>query len=99
MANAAKTAIVTGASRGIGAGLVEAFLKRGYNVVANSRNITKANPFSVAANVALVDGDIGDPRTAAGLWKLPYRDLAESTYWSTMRAFLFRSPSRNTRRK
>src|SRR6476660_4920418 len=65
MANAAKTAIVTGASRGIGAGLVEAFLKRGYNVVANSRNITKANPFSTAANVALVDGDIGDPRTAA----------------------------------
>jgi NAD(P)-dependent dehydrogenase (short-subunit alcohol dehydrogenase family) len=65
MANAAKTAIVTGASRGIGAGLVEAFLKRGYNVVANSRNMTKANPFEAAANVALVDGDIGDPRTAA----------------------------------
>ena len=59
-----KTAIVTGASRGIGAGLVEAFLKRGYSVVANSRNITKANPFSTAANVALVDGDIGDPKTA-----------------------------------
>jgi NAD(P)-dependent dehydrogenase (short-subunit alcohol dehydrogenase family) len=65
MSNTAKTAIVTGASRGIGAGLVEAFLKRGYNVVANSRNITKANPFAAAANVALVDGDIGDPRTAA----------------------------------
>src|SRR3989441_12251561 len=65
MANTTKTAIVTGASRGIGAGLVEAFLKRGYNVVANSRNITKADPFSTAANVALVDGDIGDPRTAA----------------------------------
>src|SRR6476619_2131032 len=65
MANATRTAVVTGASRGIGAGLVEAFLKRGYNVVANSRNITKANPFSTAANVALVDGDIGDPRTAA----------------------------------
>ena len=65
MANAAKTAIVTGASRGIGAGLVEAFLKRGYSVVANSRNITKANPFAVAANVALVDGDIGHPDTAA----------------------------------
>ena len=41
MANTTKTAIVTGASRGIGAGLVEAFLKRGYNVVANSRHITK----------------------------------------------------------
>jgi len=60
-----KTAIVTGASQGIGAGLVDAFLKRGYSVVANSRNITKANAFPAAANVALVDGDIGDPRTAA----------------------------------
>src|SRR6476660_7709910 len=65
MANTTKTAIVTGASRGIGAGLVEAFLKRGYSVVANSRNITKANPFAAAANVALVDGDIGHPDTAA----------------------------------
>src|SRR5882672_6288295 len=60
-----KTAIVTGASQGIGAGLVEAFLKRGYSVVANSRNITKANPFAASANVALVDGDIGHPSTAA----------------------------------
>ncbi len=65
MANTTKTAIVTGASRGIGAGLVEAFLKRGYNVVANSRNITKANPFAGTANVALVDGDIGLSSTAA----------------------------------
>src|SRR5258708_12521166 len=65
MANTTKTAIVTGASRGIGAGLVEAFLKREYNVVANSRHITKENPFAAAANVSLVDGDIGDPGTAA----------------------------------
>ena len=65
MTNTAKTAIVTGASRGIGAGLVEAFVKRGYSVVANSRNITKANPFAASANLALVDGDIGDRSTAA----------------------------------
>src|SRR5215831_16377352 len=65
MANTAKTAIVTGASRGIGAGLVEAFLKRGYSVVANSRNISNSHPFAASANLALVDGDIGDPRTAA----------------------------------
>jgi NAD(P)-dependent dehydrogenase (short-subunit alcohol dehydrogenase family) len=64
MVNSQKTAIVTGASRGIGAGLVEAFLKRGYRVVANSRNITKANPFPSSPNLALVDGDIGDPKTA-----------------------------------
>jgi NAD(P)-dependent dehydrogenase (short-subunit alcohol dehydrogenase family) len=67
MANTQKTAIVTGASQGIGAGLVEAFLKRGYNVVANSRNITKTNPFPASANLALVGGDIGDPKTAAKL--------------------------------
>ena len=65
MVNTRKTAIVTGASQGIGAGLVDEFLKRGYNVVANSRNVTKANPFGASANLALVDGDIGDPRTAA----------------------------------
>src|SRR5262249_2937239 len=65
MANTSKTAIITGASRGIGAGLVEAFLERGYNVVANSRNVTKDNPFAAGANVALVGGDIGDPGTAA----------------------------------
>src|SRR5215831_1095798 len=65
MASTAKTAIITGASQGIGAGLVEAFLKRGYNVVGNSRQITRANPFAVSANLALVDGDIGRPSTAA----------------------------------
>jgi NAD(P)-dependent dehydrogenase (short-subunit alcohol dehydrogenase family) len=65
MANTQKTAIVTGASQGIGAGLVEAFLKRGYSVVANSRNITKTNPFPASPNLALVGGDIGDPKTAA----------------------------------
>src|SRR5712671_4371306 len=65
MVDTRKTAIVTGASRGIGAGLVEAFLERGYSVVANSRNIIKAKPFAADANLALVDGDIGHPSTAA----------------------------------
>jgi len=35
-----KTAIVTGASRGIGAGLVEASQKEGYNVVATRESLT-----------------------------------------------------------
>ena len=65
MADTRKAAIVTGASQGIGAGLVEAFLNRSYSVVANSRNITKTNPFPGSANLALVDGDIADPKTAA----------------------------------
>jgi NAD(P)-dependent dehydrogenase (short-subunit alcohol dehydrogenase family) len=60
-----KTAIVTGASRGIGAGLVSTLSQRGYCVVANSRNITEGNPFPASAKLALVAGDIADPSTAA----------------------------------
>lgn len=67
MVDTRKAAIVTGASQGIGAGLVEAFLNRGYRVVANSRRITKANRFVASANLALVDGDIGEPSTAANI--------------------------------
>ena len=62
---AKKTAIVTGASQGIGAGLVKAFLERGYRVVANSRTISKSNAFHDSEDFALVDGDIGQPETAA----------------------------------
>jgi NAD(P)-dependent dehydrogenase (short-subunit alcohol dehydrogenase family) len=65
VASKQKTVIVTGASQGIGAGVAQSFLDRRYNVVANSRSITKANRFVASENVALVDGDIGDPRTAA----------------------------------
>ena len=65
MAAKSKTAIVTGASQGIGAGVVSAFLERGYRVVASSRSITKSGAFSSADKLALVDGDIGDPATAA----------------------------------
>jgi NAD(P)-dependent dehydrogenase (short-subunit alcohol dehydrogenase family) len=60
-----KTAIITGASRGIGAGLVAGFLQRGYCVVANSRNITTINAFPASAKLALIAGDISDPSTAA----------------------------------
>lgn len=62
---AKKAAIVTGASQGIGAGLVKAFLERGYRVVANSRTISKSNAFHDSEDLALVDGDIGQPETAA----------------------------------
>lgn len=58
-----KTAIVTGASRGIGAGLVEAFLNKGYNVAATSRHVSQA--LTSSSRLALIDGDIGKPETAA----------------------------------
>ncbi len=59
-----KTMIVTGASQGIGAGATKAFLARGYHVLANSREITKAG-FPQSEGLALVDGNIGEPSTAA----------------------------------
>ena len=65
MTNNPKTAIVTGASQGIGAGLVRAFLEHGYRVVGNSRNITKAHSLPKSPDLVLVDGDIGQPTTAA----------------------------------
>ena len=65
MTTAQKTVIVTGGSQGIGAGLVKAFLDRGYNVVANSRNITKSGVFEASDKLALVDGSIAEAATAA----------------------------------
>src|SRR5437016_14120908 len=65
MSGERKTAIVTGGSQGIGAGLVKAFLERGYNVVANSRKITQSTEITASNDVALVDGDIGEAATAA----------------------------------
>lgn len=55
-----KVVVITGASQGIGAGLVEAFLERGYRVVANSRSIKDHG----SPHVLTVAGDIADPTVA-----------------------------------
>jgi NAD(P)-dependent dehydrogenase (short-subunit alcohol dehydrogenase family) len=59
-----KTVIVTGASQGIGAGVVKAFLARGYDVVGTARGATKSKELSTSDHLALVDGDIGQSGTA-----------------------------------
>src|SRR5947209_12581939 len=58
-----KTAIVTGASGGIGAGLVEKFLREGFNVVATSRDASRK--LTTSGNLVVVDGDISKQQTAA----------------------------------
>ena len=60
MSNEHKVAVITGASQGIGAGLVSGFLERGYRVVANSRSIKS----EASADVLTVAGDITDPAVA-----------------------------------
>jgi NAD(P)-dependent dehydrogenase (short-subunit alcohol dehydrogenase family) len=51
-----KVVAITGASQGIGAGLVQAFRDRGYAVVANSRSIKPSNDPDVLA----IAGDVSD---------------------------------------
>jgi NAD(P)-dependent dehydrogenase (short-subunit alcohol dehydrogenase family) len=60
MSNERKVAIITGASQGIGAGLVKAYRDRNYRVVATSRSIKQGGDPDIVA----VAGDIGDPATA-----------------------------------
>jgi NAD(P)-dependent dehydrogenase (short-subunit alcohol dehydrogenase family) len=55
-----KVAIITGASQGIGEGLVKAYRDRNYRVVANSRSIKP----STDPDIVTVAGDIADPKTA-----------------------------------
>lgn len=57
-----KTAIITGASGGIGSGLVERFLREGYNVVATSREVKQK--LTTSDRMVLIDGDIGKQETA-----------------------------------
>ena len=60
MSNQQKVAIVTGASQGIGAGVVKGLRERGYRVVATSRSIKPSDD----PDVATVAGDIGSADTA-----------------------------------
>ena len=73
-----KTVIVTGASQGIGAGVVRAFLARGYNVVGTARKATKSKELTPSDHLALIDGDIGQFETAqkvAGLALEKFRSI------------------------
>jgi len=60
MNHSRKVAIVTGASQGIGAGLVKAFRDRDYRVVANSRSIKPSSD----PDIITIAGDIGDRAVA-----------------------------------
>jgi NAD(P)-dependent dehydrogenase (short-subunit alcohol dehydrogenase family) len=55
-----KVAVITGASQGIGAALVEAYRGRGYRIVAIARSIRRSDDTDILA----VPGDITDRRTA-----------------------------------
>lgn len=66
-----KTVIITGASSGIGLGLVKAFLDKGYNVVGNARSRSglddAAAQLGHPAGFIGVAGDIAAPATSTAL--------------------------------
>ena len=65
MSTAQRVAVITGASQGIGAALVQAFRSRNYKVVATSRSIKPA----ADSDIATVRGDVADPKTANLVFK------------------------------
>jgi NAD(P)-dependent dehydrogenase (short-subunit alcohol dehydrogenase family) len=65
MSTEQRVAVVTGASQGIGAGLVQAFKDRNYRVVATSRSIKPVSD----PNVATVQGDVSAPDTSERVFK------------------------------
>lgn len=67
--NATRTAIVTGASSGIGLGITNGLLTSGYRVVANARHISASGSLSPSSNLVLVDGDVANPTIAESLTK------------------------------
>jgi NAD(P)-dependent dehydrogenase (short-subunit alcohol dehydrogenase family) len=85
-----KTAIITGASRGIGAGIVEAFLKQGYKVVATSRNVSQQLNASHA--MVLIDGDIGKPETAAMVVEAAIKNFGSIDVLVTNAGIFFTKP-------
>jgi NAD(P)-dependent dehydrogenase (short-subunit alcohol dehydrogenase family) len=57
-------AIVTGASSGIGLGVTQALLERGWRVVATSRTISKSKDLKPSPDLVLVDGEVSKKETA-----------------------------------
>jgi NAD(P)-dependent dehydrogenase (short-subunit alcohol dehydrogenase family) len=68
MSTEQKVAIVTGASQGIGAGILQAFKDRNYRVVATSRSIKPV----IGSDVVTVQGDIGAADTAERVFKAAF---------------------------
>ena len=57
-------AIVTGASSGIGLGVTQALLERGWRVVGTSRTISKSKDLKPTPDLVLVNGEVSKKETA-----------------------------------
>ena len=55
---------ITGASSGIGLGVTQALLARGWRVVATSRTVSKSKDLKPSPDLVLVDGEVSKKETA-----------------------------------
>ena len=62
--NQQPVAIVTGASSGIGLGVTQALLDRGWRVVGTSRTISKSKDLKPSPDLILIDGEVSKKETA-----------------------------------
>jgi NAD(P)-dependent dehydrogenase (short-subunit alcohol dehydrogenase family) len=71
-----QTAIVTGASSGIGLAITQGLLQHGFRVVGNSRTISQSGELRPSEDLVLVDGDIGKKETAVRVVQAALRRFA-----------------------
>ena len=62
--NQQPVAIVTGASSGIGLGVTQALLERGWRIVGTSRTISKSKDLKPSPDLILIDGEVSKKETA-----------------------------------
>ncbi len=75
-----QTAVITGASSGIGRALASAFLRKGANIVINSRSKDRLESFfdehpDHAARICMVPGDVGNKSTGKALAETAIREF------------------------
>ena len=90
MSNSQRVAIITGASQGIGGGLVTAYRKLGYAVVANSRTIAESDD----PMVLTVPGDIAQPGVGQRIVDAAMEQVRPGRHGGQQRGHLH-SPSRS----
>src|SRR5258708_36142314 len=90
----AKTAIVTGASSGIGLELAKKLSLNGYRERANSRNITSANTLDGTGDLKLVDGDIAMRETAKRVEYTPLQIFGRVALMENQSPLFLQQPSK-----
>ncbi|MBK7864076.1 MAG: SDR family oxidoreductase [Archangiaceae bacterium] len=80
---AAHTVVVTGSTRGVGFGLVSAFLERGCNVVVHGRSkaADAAAKLGFPERVLAFDGDVTDAGSVRALWDTAEQRFGRVDVW------------------